>query len=99
MAKEIKEINALTKVYDLLLWIIPVLESFPRNQRFLLGNRIEESLLDIMDLIIQAVYTKEKMSYLKEANLMIEKLRYLIRLSKDFKYLSIKKYEYIFLEV
>ena len=88
-------INALTKFYDLLLWIIPVLESFPRSQRFLLGNRIEESLLDIMELIIQAVYTSERMEFLKEANIKIEKLRYLVRLSKDLKFISIKKYEYI----
>ncbi|MDY6933171.1 MAG: four helix bundle protein [Spirochaetota bacterium] len=64
MAKEIKKINALTKVYYLLLWIIPVLECFPRSQRFLLGNRIEESLLDIIDLIIQTVYTSEKKEFL-----------------------------------
>ena len=95
MDKTVKEVNALTKIYDLLLWLIPVLEKFPKSQRFLLGERIETLLLDIMDLIIQAVYTRNKASILKEANLKIEKLRYLIRLVKDLKYLSIKKYEYV----
>ncbi len=95
MAKELKEINALTKIYDLLLWIIPQLEKFPKSQKYLLGDKIEASLLDIMDLIVQAAYTRNKTPYLREANLKIEKLRYLIRLVKDLKYLSIKKYEYI----
>ncbi len=95
MAREIKEVNALTKIYDLLLWIIPQLEKFPKSQRYLLGDRIETMLLDIMELIIHAIYSKNKACFLKDANLKIEKLRYLIRLSKDLKYLSIKKYEYI----
>jgi len=95
MAKEQKEVNALTKTYDLLLWIIPQLEKFPKSQKYLLGDRIETVLLDIMDLIIQSIYTKNKASFLKKANLKIEKLRYLIRLTTDLKYLSIKKYEYV----
>ncbi len=95
MAKEQKEVNVLTKVYDLLLWIIPQLEKLPRSQRYLLGDRIETMLLDIMDLVIQSIYTKDKASFLKEANLKIEKLRYLIRLTFDLKYIGISKYEYI----
>ena len=92
---EQKEASALTKTYDLVLWIIPQLEKFPKNQRYLLGDRIETNLLEVMELIIQAIYTKEKASSLNEANLKIEKLRYLIRLTIDLRYLSIKKYEYV----
>lgn len=94
MQKNLKQLNALTKIYDLLLWIIPQLEKFPKGQRYLLGDRIETLILDIMDLIIEAVYTKKKTSFLKDANLKVEKLRHLIRLTADLKYLSIKKYEY-----
>ena len=92
---EQKEASALTKIYDLILWIIPQLEKFPKSQRYLLGDRIETILMDIMDLIIHSVYTKNKASFLKEANLKIEKLRYLIRLTADLKYLGNRKYEYV----
>lgn len=95
MLKEQKEISALTKTYDLLLWIIPQLEKFPKGQRYLLGDRIETLILDIMDLLIQAGYTKNKTTILKEANLKIEKLRHLVRLVKDLKYFSLKRYEYV----
>ncbi len=95
MAKTLKEVNALTKTYDLLLWIIPQLEKFPKSQRYLLGDRIETRLLDIMELIIEAIYTKNKTALLKEANLKIEQLRYLIRLVMDLKYLSINRYEHV----
>lgn len=90
-----KTVHALTRIYDLLLRIIPVLEKFPRTQRFLLGDRIEKHLLQIMELLVQAAYTKNKRDFLINANLKLEILRYLTRLSKDLKYLSIKKYEFI----
>ena len=89
-----KEVDAITKIYDYLLWIIPKLEKFPRNQKFLLADRIENTLLDILMLLIEAAYSKKKSSLLQNANLKLEQLRYLIRLSKDLKLLSIKSYEF-----
>ncbi len=92
MKKTAKEVTALTRTYDLILWIIPILQKFPKGQKYLLGDRIESLLLDILELLIQAVYTKNKIGFLKEANLKIETLRYMVRLVKDLRYLSIKNY-------
>ena len=78
-----KELDAITKLYDFLLWMIPKLEKFPRNQKFLIGDRIESLMLDILDLLIEAAYSKNKSPLLRSANLRLEKLRYLVRLSKD----------------
>ncbi len=93
-SKQLGEVNALTKIYDLLLWIIPLLEKFPKSQRFLLGDKIEGLLMDTMEEVIQAVYTRDKVSYLKSANINIEKLRHFIRLVKDLRYINTNKYEY-----
>jgi hypothetical protein len=41
-----KEVDAVTKLYDFILYMIPKLEKFPRNQKFLLGDRIETALLE-----------------------------------------------------
>ncbi len=35
--------NILTKVQDLLIYLIPQLNKFPRDQKFVLGDRIETS--------------------------------------------------------
>lgn len=43
-----KEVDAITKLYEFLLWIIPKLEKFPRSQKFLIADRIETMLLDIL---------------------------------------------------
>ncbi|MBE9580904.1 MAG: hypothetical protein IMF18_04720 [Proteobacteria bacterium] len=55
-----KEIDAITKLYDLLLWMVPKLEKFPRSQKFLLADRIENLMLDILDLLIDAAYSRNK---------------------------------------
>lgn len=81
--------------YDLLLWVVPVLAKFPRDQRFLLGDRIETGLLDILENLIEARYSREKVGLLKAANLNLEKQRFLFRLSKDLKYLSLKRYKFV----
>ena len=88
-----KEVDAITKLYDFLLWIIPKLEKFPRSQKFLIADRIETILLDVLELLIEA-YSKRKSGLLRTANLKLEQLRYLVRLSKDLKLLSLKSYEF-----
>jgi hypothetical protein len=89
-----KEIDAITKLYDYLLYIIPVLEKFPRSQKFLIGDRIETLLLDTLELLINAAYSKRKYGTLKTVNLKLETLRYLLRLSKDLKLITPKGYEF-----
>ena len=89
--------NILTKTYDLLLYLIPQLEKYPRSQKFLLGDRIETSLLDILENFIEAYYTerKFKLDILTKENIKLEKFRYLIRLSYNLKLISVKRYEFI----
>ncbi len=89
-----KEIDAITKIYDYILWMIPKLERFPRSQKFILADRIETAMLDILDLLIEAAYTRNKRSLLISANLKLEKLRYLVRISKDLKLINMKSYEF-----
>jgi len=89
-----KEVDAITKLYDLLLWMIPKLVKFPRSQKFVIGDRIENMMLDILELLIEAAYSKNKHKVLKTANLKLEQLRYLVRLSKDLKLINLKEYEF-----
>lgn len=43
-------VNAITKTYDLLKWLMPTVSKFPRDKRFTLGERIENKLLTVMEL-------------------------------------------------
>ncbi len=71
-----------------LLWLIPTLDKFPRAQRFLLGDRIEGAALDVLERLIEATYTRDRKGLLRQANLGLEKLRHLMRLSHELGYLD-----------
>ena len=87
--------DILTKTYDLLLYLIPLLSKLPRSHKFTLGDRIENLLLDVLQAFIQAYYTGNrtvKRERLRENNLRLETLRYLIRLIHDLDLISNKRY-------
>ena len=88
------ELSAITKTYDLVLWLLPHIAKFPREHRFTLGNRLEEGVLEILETLVEASYAKEKVLLLQKANLRLERVRYLLRLSKDLRLITVKQYEF-----
>ena len=84
----------LEKMYRFQLWLIPSLEKFPRTQRFLLGDRIQTLALDVLEGLIEATYSKQPLAPLNEANLRLEKLRFMLRLARDLNYLDLRRYEF-----
>ena len=83
-----------TKAYDFLLWLVQHVGKFPRSHRFVLGERVETAMLNVLMLLVEATYEKDKVALLRRANLELEKLRFLIRLSKDLGFTSLKQYEH-----
>lgn len=77
-----------------LLWLIPTIEKFPRSQKFLLGDRIQATALDVLESLIEATYTRDRRGHLARANLGLEKLRHLIRLAVELKHLDPRRYEH-----
>ncbi len=43
------ELPIIQQTYDLILWYVPQLVKFPRNYKFVLGDRIQTSLYDFLD--------------------------------------------------
>lgn len=93
-----KEIAIFKKSYELTIEIFNVTKLFPKSQRFLMANRLEELSIGILEKIVQANEAKDKLPILKEFSALLERLRILIRLSKDLVYLDFKKYERLSLE-
>ena len=85
---------ALEKTYQFVLWLVPTVEKFPRNQRFLLGDRIQTTVLDVTEGIVEATYSAQSAPILRQVNLALEKLRLLFRLAKDLRYLDLRRYEF-----
>src|ERR1039457_7043299 len=78
----------LTRRQDLLVYLIPQLNKFPRDQKFVLGDRIETKLLDVQEDCLRAYYRRDKRGHLLEANLQLEVARHLVRLAKVLKLFS-----------
>ena len=79
---------ALEAHYRFLEWLIPTVEKFPRSQKFLLGDRLQQAALDVLEDLIEATYTRQRRAPLDSANLGLEKLRFFFRLGVDLKYLD-----------
>jgi len=82
------------KHYKLILWMLPKIANFPKDQRFLLADRIEKILLDILEMLIEAVYSKQKRDILIKVNLKLDVLRFMMRIAKDMKYISVAGYDF-----
>ena len=59
-----------------------------------MADRIERILLDIMEMLIESVYSKERRAVLIKVNLKLDVLRYMMRIAKDMKYVNINSYDY-----
>ena len=73
--------KAIQDCHDLLAWIIPRLDQFPRLRRFTLGERIETGLLEILERLVEAAYSHNKVQTLTQANLRLDVVRHRWRLS------------------
>jgi hypothetical protein len=80
------------KVYDFVLWLLPKVENFDRAYRFTVGERLTSQGLDLMTTLVEAAYSREKDNLLQQANRKINSTRYLLRLAKDLKLMSIDSY-------
>ena len=93
MPKE-QELIVITKTYDLILWSCNHTSRFPRNHRFVLGERIERNLYDLLETLIKARYTRNWQALLEQANLTLEILRFQMRLAKDLQCLKTNSYAF-----
>lgn len=82
-------------LYDLVLWYSQRTERFPKSLRVTLGDRIDNKLLDMLELAVRARYTRDPRKYLLPLNTELDLLRYLTRLAKDRGAIEVKQYEYV----
>jgi hypothetical protein len=86
------ELPVVRKTYDLVLWACRHVSGFPRQHRFVLGERMERRLDDLLETLLQARYTKDRQTLLRQANLNLEVLRFQLRLAHDLQCLRTNSY-------
>ena len=90
--KRHEELIVITKTYDLILWSCNHTGKFPRNHRFVLGERIERNLYDLLEILIRAKYTTPAARIAGRSQLELEILRFQMRLAKDLQCLKVESY-------
>lgn len=80
------------KAYEFNLWMIQKVGSFPKSYRFSVGERLINGVLDILLRLVDTAYARDKEKPLGEVNAMLNRLRFLLRLSKDLKLLTVDSY-------
>jgi len=85
------------RTYDLLLWLIPQVQKFPRAHRFGLAERIQRLALDFQDSLVGAGKTtgKQRLDWLRRADVQLEQLRLWVRMARDLQILSLRRYEHV----
>ncbi len=82
------------KIYDLLLWLLNHTERFPKNERFRMAKRLEDTAFEFQHLLVQAARKQNKRQILQQADLELEKLRLYVRLSRDCGTTKPRQYEH-----
>ncbi|MEO0827441.1 MAG: diversity-generating retroelement protein Avd [Cyanobacteria bacterium J06635_15] len=73
---------------------MPILHRLPRDYRFTLGDRMINSLYALLEELIQARYTRDRVNRLRAINSSLDILRYQTRLLLDFELVQARRYEY-----
>ena len=60
----------------------------PGATNFTIGDRVQNTPLDVLEALIEATYARDRLQHLQQANLGIEKLRFLLRTATDLKLLD-----------
>lgn len=76
----IQESPILTKTYDFTKWLLEHTTRFPKSQRFVMGRRIEEALLDFYDALLRAAkFEAQRKEILHQASFELERLKHYLR--------------------
>lgn len=87
-----QELSVIQKMYDLIIWFVPIVNKFPRDYKFTLGNRIQNQMYEILETLVLAKYEKEKLNRLEIVNSKLDVLRYQTKLLLEFKLIDGKRF-------
>ena len=89
-----KEFPIIELCYDFTVWMNERIRRFPRNERYSIGLRVENKLLDFLDTLVEARYTRKRAEILRRAVVQLECLRFHVRLLRDLGLFNSNRYEY-----
>jgi len=90
----VKKSPALVKTYDFLKWLLPATEKFPKSQRFVLAQQLQQAAFRFYECLIEARRVRPNAPILKQADVELDKVRLYLRLSHELGYLGSRQYRH-----
>lgn len=86
-----------TRTYELLHWLLPRSERFPKAQRFVVTKRLQDAALDFQEMLYlaNAHSGRTRLNHLRTADAHLNKLRFYLRLVRQWEWITAKQYEHV----
>ena len=90
------EMVIFTRTYDLLGWLLPKAELFPKLYRSTVTQRLMNAVLDFQEALYeaQAFDGKIRLRHLRQADAHLNKVRLYLRLAQQWGWISLGQYEH-----
>ena len=87
----------LTQTRDMLMWLLPHCDDFPKSQRFVITRRLQDAALDFQESLFDANARSgsARLACLQDADAHLNKLRLYLRFAFEWKWLSTGQYEHV----
>ena len=89
------DLTVFQKTYDFLFWLKLAVQRFAKAHKYSLGIQLENEAIALLKAIIKANFSRDnKKELIEECFGIYEIVIVLVRLSKDYKLINIKQYEF-----
>lgn len=89
------ELLIIQKAFELCQEMTRRVGRLPRQVKFVLGERMLNTTYDVFDALLEAKYSAHKSPLLIRANLLLERLRFQVRLCMEEKLISMNQYGFV----
>ena len=86
-----------TRTYDFLSWLLPLAEKFPRSQRFVVTQRLQNAALNFQESIIEANSLRggSRLEKLNAADAELRKVRLYLRFCEKWRWINPGQYRHV----
>ena len=91
------EMPIFTRTFDLITWLLPVTNRFPRAQRFTVTARLLDAAFDLRERLEEANHRfgAERLERLQRADEALDKVRLYLRLAARWDWLTAGQYQHV----
>ncbi len=93
----VEEMIIFTRTYDFISWLLPLAEKFPRSQRFVITQRLQNAALNFQETILEANVLRGALraEKLRVADAELRKVRLYLRLCEKWKWINAGQYRHV----